>query len=47
MYVVHGRIRVILHMAHYHRVESFALAVFAVGHIVQLALVTTAPSLPQ
>ena len=26
--------------------ESFALVVFAVGHLLQLALVTTSPSLP-
>ena len=31
---------------YYHRVESFALVVFAVGHLLQLALVITSPSLP-
>ena len=29
-----------------HRMESFALVVFYVGHLLQLALVTTSPSLP-
>ena len=28
------------------RAERFALVVFAVGHLLQLALVTTSPSLP-
>ena len=30
----------------YHRAETFALVVLAVGYLLQLALVTTCPSLP-
>ena len=30
----------------YHLAETFALVVFAVGHLLQLAFVTTNPSLP-
>ena len=30
----------------YHRAETFALVVFAVGHLLQLALDTTSSSLP-
>ena len=53
MYVAHGRIHVILHLTCInvilnilHRADIFALVVCVVGHLLQLALVTTSPSLP-
>ena len=55
IYVAHGRIHVILHLTclnvilnilSYQSAETFALVVFAVGHLLPLALVTTSPDLP-
>ena len=39
-------LNVILHIGYYHRVDTFVLVVFAVGSLLQLALVTTSPRLP-
>ena len=53
--VAHGMIHMKLHVAclnvilnigaYYHRVDKFVLVVFAVGPLLQLALVTTSPML--
>ena len=45
--VAHGWIHAMLHVTVILNIlPSFPLAVFAVGHLLQLALVTTSPSLP-
>ena len=39
-------LNVILNKTYYQRVDTFVLVVFAVGSLLQLALVTTSPMLP-